>query len=255
MATITLITDQGTGNPDLARFRYKLRNQLPGLDFELITAEVSRHDVSEAAYIVDSVLKDFLPETIHIVDVESDMHLHGPALLARVNNQWVICANNSLLSLIKHEKEQVWSLNPDVSIAGKTFTLLNTFLPLAVAVHEKDFSKLSPATEIKEKMALAPVITESAIRGSVIFVDYYGNSITNISKEEFDRAAQGRSMKIRINRQTILNTIEEFYGTVKLGEAVCVWTDSGYLQVSIYQGEASRLLGLSKGGMITIDFV
>lgn len=254
MATVTLISDLGVDNYDLARFRHRLKKEMSGVDFEMITASIARHDVVEAAYVLDAVLSDFESDTIHIIDVESDMMRHGPALVARIQNQWVISANNGLLSLLKDGLDGVFEDNEGFSHCGATFSLLNTFLPLAQRLVLKGSAGLKKAGEIKEKAGLAPVITEYAIRGTVIFVDNFGNAITNINQEDLDRACANRKMSIRLNRQNTLSKVSDYYGNVQVGEATCVWTNHGYLQVSLYHGDARRMLGLEKGKMITIEF-
>lgn len=254
MATVTLISDLGVDNHDLARFRHRLKKEVLGVDFELITASVARHDVIEAAYVLDDILLDFEQDTIHILDIESDMHEHGPALIARVQNQWVIAANNGLLSLLRHGLDAVFQDSEGYSEKGGTFTLLNTFLPLAQRLVMKGSAGLQKASEINEKAGLTPVITENAIRGTIIYVDKFGNAVSNITREDLERAAANRKMSIRLNRFNRLNTISDHYASVRLGEANCVWTNHNYLQVSIYHGDASRLLGLEKGKMITVEF-
>ncbi|MDX5319644.1 MAG: SAM-dependent chlorinase/fluorinase, partial [Bacteroidota bacterium] len=76
----------------------------------------------------------------------------------------------------------------------------------------------------------------------------------NITREDLDRAAKGRKLQIHLNRFTRMTQISDHYASVPVGEATCVWTNHDYLQVSIYHGEADRLLGLEKGKMITIEF-
>lgn len=238
----------------MARFKHRLKQELSSTDFEMISGSISRHDVTEAAFVLDAILGDFEPDSIHIVDVESDMLRHGPALVARVQEQWVITANNGMLSLLRHGLDAVFQADDALSSKGGTFTLMNTFLPLAQHLVMKGAAGLKKAGEIEEKAGLMPTITENAIRGTVIFVDNFGNAVTNITREDMDRAGANRKMEIRLNRFTRLNTIHEHYASVEVGDATCVWTNHGYLQVSIYHGEASRLLGLEKGKMITIEF-
>ncbi|MDX5320882.1 MAG: SAM-dependent chlorinase/fluorinase [Bacteroidota bacterium] len=231
-----------------------MKKELSGVDFEMITGSITRHDLNEAAYVLDAILTDFEEDSIHIVDVESDMKKFGPALVARVQNQWVISANNGLLSLLRHGLDAVFEENEGWSEKGGTFSLLNTFLPLAQRLVMKGSAGMKKASEIEEKAGLAPTITENAIRGAVIFVDNFGNAVTNITREDLDRAAKGRKLQIHLNRFTRMTQISDHYANVPVGEATCVWTNHDYLQVSIYHGEADRLLGLEKGKMITIEF-
>jgi S-adenosylmethionine hydrolase len=107
LAILTLISDIGYNNHDLSRFRLRVRQQLPGAELEIINAAVARHDIAEAAYVLDCVLPDFPPDTVHLVDIRADLNAFGPGLVARVKDQWVIAANNGLLSLLYFKSEKV----------------------------------------------------------------------------------------------------------------------------------------------------
>src|SRR5690606_38626580 len=189
-----------------------------------------------------------------LLDMEADMHQFGPALLAQVKDQWVITANNGFLSLLKNQVGKVFEDASPKSKEGGTFTVPNTYLPLLKQIMETGTTSLQPAGNLQGKAGVIPVVSDTSLGATVICVGQFGNAVANITREDLERVAAGRGVRIRLDRHGSTERIYSFFGEVQVGDMVCVWTRSGHLQVSIYHGDAARLFGLEKGKMITIEF-
>ncbi len=255
MSTVSLISDIGSQSHALARFRMRFKRELPHLELECIKTDVQRGSISDAAFVLDALLPEFPAGTIHIVDVESDLHLFGPALFGKVKNQWVVCANNGLLSLLEEAPEFIAAEQGNWSKEGGVNALLRTFLPMVKHLAQEGGKGLKNFNEVQEKTRVQPVISDNEIRATVIFNDHFGNAVTNLKKLDLDRLANGRKMAIIIGRHDRITRISHSYGEVINGEILASWTEEGYLQIAINHGEAKRLLGLEKGKMITIQLV
>lgn len=255
MSTISLISDIGFNSHNLSRFRQRFKKVLPGHDLEIIKADISRHDIGEAAYILESILPEFEDGSIHIVDVDPDLFRFAPALYAKIGEQWIITANNGLVSLLADKVSFVASETEGLSDGAGINSLLNTFLPMAKRLLEKGEKGLVEFNELREKSILQPVHTENEIRGTIIYVDGFGNAITNLKKEYLEGIAKGRRLAIVLNRHDRISKIHNYYGEVEPPDLLAVWSDSGHLQISIYQGDAARLMGLRKGKMISIELI
>ncbi len=254
MITVSLISDIGTNSNDLARFKLRFRKQVEGAELEVLKADIDRHKITEAAYIADCMLPEMGKNDLLIVDVESDMLANGPALLAACDDQWIITSNSGFLHMLGDRIGKVYAAPDDWVKQGATFTLLNTYLPLLKHFLKDGVQGLKPFENLKERAGLQPVIEENGMRGTVIYVDNFGNAITNIQRETFEEVRNGRKMLIRLNRHETKDSVVDFYSATGDGEVAVVWTSNGHLQVSIYHGNASRLLGLTKEKMISIKF-
>ena len=78
----------------------------------------------------------------------------------------------------------------------------------------------------------------------VIHIDRYENIVLNITKEEFEAAANGRPFSIDLIRNETITTISEHYNSVRPGEKLCRFNSAGYLEVAINKGNASKLFGM-----------
>ena len=93
------------------------------------------------------------------------------------------------------------------------------------------------------------------IRGAVIYVDHYGNAITNINRKEFERIRKGREFIILFGREDeMITKISEKYNDVSTAEKLALFGENNQLQIAINKGEANKLLGLNLHEIIRIEF-
>jgi hypothetical protein len=103
----------------------------------------------------------------------------------------------------------------------------------------------------------------------VIYIDHFGNVVTNISKKQFLEVAKGRPYEINFKRQTI-KTIFSKYSDVGNSEKyplkyyegvkLAIFNEVGFLEIAIFRsnpdnvGSASSLLGLNYRDVVVIEF-
>ena len=116
---------------------------------------------------------------------------------------------------------------------------------------------------IKEIKDIKPVINSdsSQIIGSVIYIDNYGNVVTNITQKTFNEISKSRSFTIHA-RNVKFNKIYNSYSDAidysiakekreEDGKKIALFNNLGYLELSIYKsnsetvGSASTLFGLN----------
>jgi S-adenosylmethionine hydrolase len=125
---------------------------------------------------------------------------------------------------------------------------------------------------IKEIRGIDPQVNDgnTQIIGHVIYIDNYGNVITNIKKSQFEKIGKGRSFTItsRTARFTaIYNNYSDAINFEKpvekrdeAGKKIALWNSSNYLELAIYKsnpatvGSASTLFGLEYREIVTIHF-
>jgi S-adenosylmethionine hydrolase len=103
-----------------------------------------------------------------------------------------------------------------------------------------------------EKRNILPVLEQSSISGRVIYVDSFGNVITNIKREEIERKSINNKFKIQYGRSDFVDKIVTNYADVPMGYTLGRFNTIGYLEVSIHCGNASQLLGLDIGSPVKI---
>ena len=260
MAIITITSDLGSKDSYLASVKGSIYSQLESAKIVDITNDITPFDIQQAAYVLRNCFKDFPQGTIHIISIDDELAIKNEHLAVKANGHYFISADNGLFALLLNEMkaEKIVRLNISQSTNCMTFATKNIFVPAAchlarggtmeiIGVEVADFEVKS--TELKA------VIEKDMIKGVVIYVDRYGNAITNISKSVFKDVQKGRGFSILFGREdekiTIISTK---YKEVSPPEKLAIFGENNLLQIAMNQGEANKLLGLNLHEIIRIEF-
>ena len=93
-----------------------------------------------------------------------------------------------------------------------------------------------------------PKISGDEILGEVIYIDSFGNVITNIRKN--DLTSVGEQFSVRIKDMAI-NPVK-FYGKAPDNALSCLVNSSGHLELFVNRGSASNLFNIVKSEKITV---
>ncbi len=276
MAIITLTTDFGHKDHFVGAIKGTILSNLPEVSIVDISHAISPFNIQECAYILKNAYRSFPPGSVHIVGVDSELSPENQHIVVQVDGHYFVSANNGVISLITSEisPEKVMEIGiPNLS--PSSFPMLNVFVQ--VACHIARGGKLEvigkPFDALKELREFEPRITNNgnSISGNVIYIDNYGNVITNIQRSLFEAYRNGREFEL-IARTTKMKTIHTSYnGIVNFdlnkaqrkgpGDALALFNSAGYVELAIYKsdlntvGGASTLLGLNYRDTVTINFL
>lgn len=273
MPIITLTTDFGIKDPLVAAVKGRIYSELSNAVVVDLSHEISPFDIAEASFILKSAYKDFPKETIHIVGVDTLINPLKKPIAAYIDEHYFIGSDNGILSLICADvapKELVEITIPQAQ-AETVFPTRDIFVP--VACHLARGGKLSVVgqslKQFKELSLLKPVIKENkTINGTVIYIDNYGNVITNISEKIFDQIGKKRNARVWFRNQEFTEIYTNYSQVVKdfereeenYGKGLALFGSSGFLEIAIYKsnpqtvGAASTLYGLKKGDVVNVEF-
>jgi len=273
MPIITLTTDFGFKDPFVASVKARIYRELPDAVIVDISHGISPFDIAEAAFVLKNTYKDFPDGTVHIMGVDALLSPVKKPIAALVDEHYFIGNDNGILSLISADiapKELVEISIPQVQ-NDSVFPTRDIFVP--VACHLIRGGKLSVVGQklksIKELSALKPVVKdERMITGTVIYIDNYGNAITNISEKIFNKISKKRSFKISYRNHAFTEVFRNYNQVVKnfeneaesYGKGMALFGSSGFLEIAVYKsnpqtvGAASTLFGLAKGSEIRVEF-
>src|SRR5690606_13858276 len=109
------------------------------------------------------------------------------------------------------------------------------------------------ASEFKRFIDRQVKATRRQITGNVIRVDHYGNLITNIPKQAFDVLSKGRNFTIAFGGEKF-RRIHATYNHADQGECFLIFNELQFLEIGIYKGNASELLGLGYDSVVNVVF-
>jgi S-adenosylmethionine hydrolase len=96
----------------------------------------------------------------------------------------------------------------------------------------------------------------------VIYIDSYGNVITNITRRSFQDLVKGQPFRICIGRSTYdITSVSKSYSDVPQGERLAFFGSTGYLEIAVNKGVvgmgggAAGLLGLHVNDPVRVELV
>lgn len=274
MSLITLTTDFGTKDHFVGAVKGAIYSELSDAKIVDITHEISPFNITETAYILKNSYKSFPKGTIHIVGVDSELSEDNKHIAIALDDHFFVCPDNGLISMIASEIQpaKIVEINIHDRIES-SFPVLDVFVQVAcfiarggnLTVIGKEIKEYKKLIEIQPKVNQA----QSQIIGGVLYIDNYGNVITNISKKMFNDIGKGRSYEVNASRYSFKKIFNKYndiaHNNVKDsmqfdGNKLALFNSAGFLEIAIYRsnlntvGGASTLLGLAYRDPIIIDF-
>jgi S-adenosyl-L-methionine hydrolase (adenosine-forming) len=249
MALITLTSDIGQQDYLIGAVKGQLLQVNPNFNIVDISHQLSPFNYSQASYVCRNALKNFPPFTYHIILVNLFEQKPEQLLVAFFNEQYILCADNGLLTMIVDgTPELIIGLPLDKTVIKNT---LHCARIMGEAINEmlngKDLQSIGiPDISYKQKNNLRPLLGDNWIEGQIIFIDNFENVIVNITRDEFEEQRKGRSFRIVFKRDEVIDKISETYADVAEGEKLAMFNSAGYLEIAMNKGNAAGLFGLQK---------
>ncbi len=275
MSLITLTTDFGLKDHFVGAVKGAIYTELPDATIVDISHLISPFNIAETAYVLKNAYKSFPEGSVHIIGVDSEMNKETNHIALKLDNHYFICPNNGVISMIATEfkPEKIVEINIHDRLES-SFPVLDVFVKVAchiirggsLDVIGKEIEDFKKITDIQ------PVISSDGtkITGSVIYIDNYGNVITNISKKLFTEISRGRDFILNIERYTFKKINEKYSDIIDFsvpqeqrhhdGSKLAIFNSAGFIEIAIFKsnlatvGSASSLLGLSYRSQLTINF-
>ncbi len=257
MAIITLTTDLGLIDYYVASVKGAILSELPDSNIIDITHEIPSFDLQKTAFVIKNCYKDFPKVSIHIIGVNSETNIDIPHIAILHKGHYFIGSDNGMFSLIFDEEppEKIVELNISQETDRTTFSTKDVFVKAACHIARGGTLEVigSLKQELSVRTMFRAVSENNIIKGMVIYIDHYGNVITNITESLFKEYGKGRPFAVNFRGYKI-SKISKSYCTVPEGERVALFSSTGYIEIAMNKGNANKLFGLNQGDIIRIEF-
>lgn len=274
MSIITLTTDFGLRDHFVGALKGKILSQYAEATIVDISHHIDLFNVSEASYIIGAAYGSFPKGTVHLVGVDCELSKENRHVAMQWNDHFFICADNGILSMLTQKivPQKIVEINihdrlPQGSVA------LDVFVTVACHIARGGLLNVigREITEVKETNELQAIVAsdKNSIKGHVVYIDHFGNCVTNIDRKLVKEVAKGRDYEITFSNKNI-KTVKEGYcdWTVNErfslkdyeGEKLAIFNEAGLLEIAIYRsnpltvGTARSLLGLKYRDVVNILF-
>jgi S-adenosylmethionine hydrolase len=251
---ITLLTDFGNRDTFAGTMKGVVLSICPEAQLVDLTHKISPQAVTTGAFLLKSAIGYFPRGTIHLVVVDPGVGSRRKAIAMKARGHYFVGPDNGLFPAALEE----WGIEQAVELTEKKYQLPNpsstfhgrdVFAP--VAAH---LAKGVPLSKLGMKLTRwvkgeipKPRKTAKGTLGQVLWVDHFGNLITNLEK----RHIPPRPV-FKIGKK-ILWCVGNHYAEAKKGEVIALMGSSSYLEISVNGGRADHKLGISIGALVEIS--
>ena len=252
MPVITLTTEWKHDDFYYGIIKGKLSKLSPGTTIIDNAGNIPVFDIAKAAFIIRNTFENYPEGSVHLICVHSEADKNQEYLIVKARKHFFIGTDNGIFNLILNSE-------PDeaVKISGQeTLNEIDIFSKTAAAlISGKNPSELGlPVEKINEMMPLRATIDKDTIMGSIIFIDSYGNAISNITKEVFSRVFYDREFRILIqSNRYYADHISKKYSDAPVGDLLARFNQLDLLELAINGANISELLSLEVGSTVRID--
>jgi len=206
--------------------------------------------VEQAAYMISSSYRFFPDESVHLAVVDPGVGTGRAALVLRKKNCFFVGPDNGIFTDVLGDKGiQIYVLNraavaalSDIRVkSGMTFDGRDLFGPAAALLSKGvDIGKIAGPLRQNPVLLHAAVVNGAGVQPvSIIHVDHFGNIITALHRSHLKG-------KIRLGRikigSLLIDQISRNYQDVPEGHFLALWGSTGYLEISVNQGNAAKEL-------------
>lgn len=252
MPVVTLSTDTGNNDFIAGAIKGQLISAVPDVVIADISHDLDADNYMHAAYVCNAAFAHYPAGTFHFIVINLFQQTPSFFLFAEYNDQFIICPDNGILTVITGNKpENVLAIDIK-SIPGKSLTTLNCTAAFALFLKKinegsrpENFCR--PAAGFDEKLPLRPTTGPDWIDAQIIFIDNFNNVVLNITRDEFEAHRNGRLFTIALptyNNKEGIADIVTHYTSVKQGSTLAWFNSAGYLELAINKGNIADMFGL-----------
>ncbi|MFV8327941.1 SAM hydrolase/SAM-dependent halogenase family protein [Flavobacterium sp. ZS1P14] len=274
MSIITLTTDYGLKDHFVGALKGKILSEYSEASIIDISHDIDPFNTVEASYIIGASYASFPKGTVHLIGVDMESNKENQHVVMQWNDHYFIAADNGILSMLSQKivPQKMVAINIHDRLHTEA-TDLDVFVKVACHIAKggsmnvigKEINGIKQVTDLQA----AAAADGNSLKGHVIYIDHFGNVVTNISKKYFIEVAKGRPYEIVLktkNIKTILPNYSAIASSDKYpikyyeGEKLAIFNETGFLEIAIFRsnpskvGSANSLLGLNYRDIIHIIF-
>jgi S-adenosylmethionine hydrolase len=258
---ITLTTDFGSKDPFVAIMKGVILNINPSVQMFDITHDISPQNIMEAAFILEMSFRSFPHKTVHVAVVDPGVGSERRPLIVATDYHYFVGPDNGVFSRIYNVRESlevihVTSEHYFLPQRSTTFHGRDVFAPIAAWLSKginitKFGDHISDYTTLPVPVPAMPA--RNVIEGEVIYIDRFGNLITNIDSKQIDDFCSNNPCEnLRVIVKEKEATLKKYYSEAEDKRLYSLLNSFGYLELFVNGGSAASELGVTVGEKIRV---
>jgi len=239
MNIIALLTDYGLKDHYVGTIKGVIKTINPKAEIIDISHNLELGNVLSASFLLANSYKYFPLNTIFICIVDPDVGSESEPILIKTRNYYFIGRNNGVFTQVLENEivEKIFFLdnhNYFLKPISNTFHGRDIFAPigayLSKGINPENFGKKINIDNLYNLPLPKPIIKQDVIEGNIIYVDRFGNLITNIHKNILTNELSKYFIKIS---NFEIKGINSTFSDVRTKDLVCYIGSSQYLELGL----------------------
>jgi S-adenosylmethionine hydrolase len=261
MKIITFLTDFGIKSGYPAQMKGVVSTLTNAFCID-ITHDIKPYNIHEGAFVLLTTAPYFPIGTVHVAVVDPGVGTERKGIFIKTKSQILIGPDNGLLLPTAHNLGDftVYNISKDkflLNSISNTFHGRDIFAPIAADIvngvpFEKIGKRITDYIDLNFKFVN---ITCRSTIGKVIYIDPFGNIITNIMGNKLKNyLSYSKKVSILINNKRYILQFVKSYNFVNNNQLLLTINSSNLVEIGINKGNASKKLGIKFGDEIKILF-
>lgn len=253
---ITLTTDFGEASPYAAAMKGVILGINPAARLLDLSHQIPPQDIRHAAFFLARSIPWFPPQALHVIVVDPGVGGERALLYVEVGCHRLLGPDNGCWTelargigqpprVIRLAEPRWWRQPVSATFHGRDILApVAAHLSLGVAPEALG----PPLGEWVRLESRPPRPTAHGLAGEVVFVDQFGNLITNIP----GNAVAEMSLLLRVAGRPVPRRVRT-YAEAAPGELVALTGSDGLLEIAVVQGNAAQMLGAGVGTSVQVE--
>jgi S-adenosylmethionine hydrolase len=264
---ITLLTDFGLADHYVGAMKGIILGICPDAQLVDISHEITRYAITEAAFTLSQAWTCFPEGTVHLVVVDPGVGSARRPILVEASGHHFVAPDNGVLTMLydaipagvfeQHiEIREITAARFFHQPVSRTFHGRDIFAP--VAAHLADGLAAGEfGNRIGDPVRLGfakPARTgPKTWAGTILKVDHFGNLITNLDSETWQRLAS-EPFEMQVG-EILVSGMASNYAEMQRGGLFVIAGSAGFLEVSLNRGSAAKTAGAGPGDTVEVRFL
>jgi hypothetical protein len=252
--TITLTTDFGWADPYAVAMKGVILSINPAAHIVDLSHDLPAQDLVHGAYFLSGSVPYFPAEVLHVVVVDPGVGTDRKLLFVELDSHRLLLPDNGLITLLAERyrptrlieltERRYWREPVSTTFHGRD-VLAPVAAHLSLGVEP---GELGPPVHDWQRLPIPqPRYEEKAVHGEVVYVDRFGNLITNVSEIDARRLFRPR---VLMGGQSL--EIVSTYAQAPAGRCVALFSSSGFVEVAVVEGRACDLFDAGRGVAVSV---
>ncbi|MHC4944621.1 MAG: SAM hydrolase/SAM-dependent halogenase family protein [Planctomycetota bacterium] len=255
MRIITLTTDFGYRDPYVGVMKGVILSRYPDCTLVDLTHGITPHSVLEGNFSIRGSYRFFPRETLHVIVVDPGVGGDRRILFLQKEGQFFLAPDNGVLTGLLDKPEvlrRVDNTSLFLQEVSTTFHGRDIFAPVAAEILKgTPFEDLGPEVENPVTIQWSePTFDKDTIEGSILYIDVYGNLVTNITRTHIYKLGLEKPRVVLCGKE--IGEPQSAYSIKSKGEPLAIFGSFGHLEIAVNQGNAAELYNVGTGDEVIV---